>query len=329
MAHHTLKFGAVLPLDDFARARSVAEKAEESGFYAVAAEDHFFMTSLMGHDRTTPRLECFTLLSALAPVTKRLVLTQLVAANSFRHPALTAKIISSLHHITGGRVELGIGAGWFREEYEAFGFPYPPPRERIAQLAESIQIIKRLWREPEVSFSGRYYKLERAPHSPKPVPLPRVMIGGGGKRLLELAAREADVVNIIPPTAGALGHLAMEETAKFDLAAFADRVALLREACTAVGRNPNDIELSAMVYVVLGESAEQAELFAQAMAQTLGVSDVQAVYRSPNTLVGTAERVAEEILRRKEEMGVTYYFCNFAVPEMFERFCAKVMPRLV
>ncbi len=329
MAAHALKFGLILPLGDFAVAKAVTQQAEESGFYAVAAEDHFFMTGLMGHDRSSPRLECFTVLSALSTLTRRLVLTQLVAANSFRHPALTAKIVTSLHQITGGRVELGMGAGWFREEYEAFGFPYLPPAERVAQLAEALLVIKKLWLEDEVTFEGKYYRLQRAPHSPKPAPRPRIMLGGGGKPLLRLAAREADVVNIIPPFGGALGRIVIGKTVKFDLNAFAERVAFLKAACGEVGRNPEDIELSAMVYVVIAENASQARSFAEAMAQALGVDDVEAVYRSPNTLVGTAQQIVDEIHRRQEEIGVTYFFCNFAAWEMFPRFCRDVLPRLV
>lgn len=329
MSAHHLKFGLILPLGNFAEAKAMVQRAEDSGFYAIAAEDHFFMTGLMGTDRFSPRLECFTVLSALSTLTQRLVLTQLVAANSFRHPALTAKIVSSLHHITGGRVELGIGAGWFREEYEAFGFPYPPPRERVAQLAEALTVIKKLWVEDEATFEGRYYRLQNAPHSPKPQPRPRIMLGGGGRPLLRLAAREADVINIIPPFGGALGRLTMEETVKFDLSAFAERVSFFRAACKELGRDPEEVELSAMVYVVIGESPAQARSFAEAMAQALGVNDLEAVYRSPNTLVGTVEQVADEVHRRREEMGVTYFFCHFPVQEMFERFCREVVPRLV
>ena len=148
-----VKCAAVLPLTDFAAARTVAEQAEAFGFYSIAAEDHFFMTGIQrGADE--PRLECFTLLSALAPLTRTVTLTQIVAANSFRHPALLAKILSSLHHIAGGRVELGLGAGWFRAEYDALGFPYPKPSVRIAQLAEGLQVIKRLWSEPRATFAG-------------------------------------------------------------------------------------------------------------------------------------------------------------------------------
>ncbi len=326
---HGIKFAAVLPLEDFRAARRVAETAEDSGFYAVAGEDHFFVTGLMGQDRFQPRLECFTLLSALAPLTERLKLTQIVAANPFRHPALTAKIASSLHHITGGRVELGLGAGWFREEYDAFGLPYPPPQERVAQLGEAVAIIRKLWTEKETSFAGQYYRLERAPHEPKPAPQPRLMLGGGGRPIVRLAAREADILNLIPPVGGARGKIVMEETVKFDLAAFARRVAWLEEECRIIGRDPAEIELSAMVYVALGESRSEADMFVQAMAQTLGVSDLAAVYRSPNTLVGTAEQIVEEIQRRHAEHRISYYFCNFLAPAMFERFCREVVAKLV
>lgn len=161
---HSMKFAAVLPLNDFASARSRAALAEETGFYAIAAEDHFFMTGLMGHDRTAPRLECFTMLAALAPLTKRVVLTQIVAANSFRHPALLAKIITTLQHISGGRTELGLGAGWFREEYDAFDIPYPAPAVRIDQMRESLELIKKLWSEPTVDYQGEHYKITNAPH---------------------------------------------------------------------------------------------------------------------------------------------------------------------
>lgn len=324
-----LKFAAVLPLTDFTAARDVTRRAEDAGFYAVAAEDHFFVTGLMGQDRFQPRLECFTLLSALAPLTTRIKLTQIVAANSFRHPALTAKILSSLHHITGGRVELGLGAGWFREEYDAFGFPYAPPEERVAQLGEAVQVIKKLWREREVTFQGRFYQLHQAPHEPKPEPFPRLMVGGGGKHIVRLAAREADVLNLIPPVGGARGRIVMEETVKFDFAAFQRRVAWLEEECRAIGRNVQEIELSAMVYVALGETPAEAEMFVSAMAQTLGVNDLQAVYRSPNTLVGTAEQIVDEIRRRQSEHRVTYYLCHFLAPGMFERFCREVVGRLL
>jgi probable F420-dependent oxidoreductase len=323
----TIKCGVVLPLTDFATARAVAEQAEAFGFHALAAEDHFFMTA-MGRDRNEPRLECFTLLSALAPLTTRITLTQLVAANSYRHPALLAKIISSLHHITGGRVEMGLGAGWFREEYDAFGFPYPKPSVRIAQMAEGLQIIKRLWAEDAATFKGQYYQVTNAPHAPKPMPRPRIMLGGGGEKLLKVAAAEADIVNIIPPSGGARGKVVIEDSMKFDMAEFRRRADLLAAQCKAIGRSFDEIELSGMVFVMLGRTEEEADNMARMTAQMMGIENLDAVHNSPNTLVGTPEQVAVEMRRRARDLGVTYFFCNFLSPDMFELFGREVLPRL-
>ncbi len=326
---HTIKLAAVLPLTDFAAARAVAEEAEALGFYSIAAEDHFFMTG-MQRDADEPRLECFTLLSALASLTKTVKLTQIVAANSYRHPALLAKIISSLHHITGGRVELGLGAGWFREEYDAFGLPYPKPSVRIAQMAEGLQVIKRLWSEPRATFTGEFYQLANAPHAPKPTPRPRIMLGGGGPKLLRVAAAEADIVNIIPPSGGAKGKIVIEDALKFDEGEFRRRVDLLAAACKEVGRSIGEIELSGMVYVLIAKTEAEADTIATMTAQMMGIdaSNIAAVRTSPSTLVGTPEQIAKEMRRRARDLGVTYYFCNFLGPDMLELFGREVIPRL-
>jgi len=324
---HTIKCAAVLPLTDFTAARSVAERAEALGFYSIAAEDHFFISGL-GRDRNEPRLECFTLLSALAPLTRSLTLTQIVTANSFRHPALLAKIISSLHHISGGRVEMGLGAGWFREEYDAFGFAYPKPSVRIAQMAEALQVIKGLWTSEEASFSGEFYRVTNAPHAPKPRPRPRIMLGGGGEKLLRVAAAEADVVNIIPPTGGARGKIVMEETIKFTMDDFRRRVDLLANECRRIGRNFDEIELSGMVYVLMGRTEEEADALARMTAQMMGIEDVEAARRSPNTLVGTPEQIVTELHRRARDLRVTYQFCNFFAPDALDLFGREVIPRL-
>jgi probable F420-dependent oxidoreductase len=327
---HEMKCAAVLPLTDFAAARAVAEQAEALGFYSVAAEDHFFMSGVFQREPDAPRLECFTLLSALAPLTTRVKLTQIVTANSFRHPALLAKIISSLHHITGGRVELGLGAGWFREEYDAFGFPYPTPSVRIAQMAEGLQVIKRLWGEERASFQGDFYRLANAPHAPKPVPRPRIMLGGGGPKLLRVAAAQADVVNIIPPSGGAKGTIDIDDALKFDEAEFRRRVDLLATQCREVGRNFAEIELSGMVYVLIAKTEAEADTMAAMTAQMMGIdaSSIAAVRTSPSTLVGTPEQIATEMRRRARDLGVTYYFCNFLAPDMLDLFGREVIPQL-
>jgi len=324
---HDLKFAVVLPLIDFATARATTEKAEALGFHAVAAEDHFFMTGI-GRDRNEPRLECFTLLSALAPLTQRVRLIQVVAGNSYRHPGLLAKIVSSLDAISGGRADLGLGAGWFREEYDAFGLPYPKPSVRIAQMREALQIVKRLWTEDEVTYDGEYYKLSNAPHAPKPSGRPRIMIGGGGEKLLRVAAAEADIINIIPPSGGAKGKVVLEDAIAFGMDDFRRKVDTVRRVCQEIGRRFDEIELSGMVYVLTGRTEEEADNLARITAQMMGLDDVEKARRSPNTLVGTPEQIVAEIGRRRRDLGVTYYFCNFFTPDALDLFGGEVIPRL-
>jgi probable F420-dependent oxidoreductase len=324
---HDPKFAVVLPLTDFAAARTAAEAADELGFHAVATEDHFFMAGL-GRDRNEPRLECFTLLSALAPLTRRVRLTQVVAGNSYRHPALLAKIVTSLDVISGGRADLGLGAGWFREEYEAFGIPYPKPSIRIAQMREALQIVKALWTEDAVTYAGTHYTLRDAPHVPKPKQRPRIMIGGGGEKLLRVAAAEADIVNIIPPSSGAKGKVMLDEALAFGMDEFRQKVDTLAQACREVGRDFGDIELSGMVFVLIGRTEEEADSYARMTAQMMGLDDVESARSSPSTLVGTPEQLAAEILRRRSDLGVSYYFCNFLTPDGLELFGREVIPRL-
>src|SRR5208282_424235 len=139
-----IKFAVTLPSRDFAETRAMAESAEALGFDSVSLDDHFFVRGLM-ETTQTPHLECYTTLAALAAVTQRVRLVQTVTSMSYRNPALLAKMTSTLDHISGGRVTVGVGAGWFREEYHAYGFPYPSNAERIDQLADGIKGPKAMW----------------------------------------------------------------------------------------------------------------------------------------------------------------------------------------
>lgn len=323
------RFSVVLRTPSFAEARSTAERAEAAGYDAVAVEDHFFMRNPM-ESPEEPRLECFTALTAIAMVTRRVKLGQIVACNSFRHPAMIAKIAASIDHVSGGRLELGLGAGWFREEYDALGLAYPPPRVRIAQLAEALKIIKKLWSEPIVDFEGEHYRIRGAYAEPKPLqkPRPRILLGGSGPLLLKLAAEEADVLNMIPPTGGRLGKIDIEDAMKFDAGEFRRRVEILRGHARAAGRDPKAIELSQFLFVTLGDDRASADAMLQGMAQMMGMSDLEPARHSPSVLVGDPEQCRDEIRRRQEDLGVTYFICRFTDPEMMERFADKVIARL-
>jgi alkanesulfonate monooxygenase SsuD/methylene tetrahydromethanopterin reductase-like flavin-dependent oxidoreductase (luciferase family) len=153
--------------------------------------------------------ECFTLLSAISLYTKKLKIGQIVTCNSYRNPALLAKMVATLDIITNGRTELGIGAGWYQEEYKAYGYTYFSDIIRILQLEESIQIIKKLWTQEIANFRGKYYSVNRAICFPKPVqkPHPTIMVGGAGEKyLLKVVAKYADRYNLYFGTPQEMGR---------------------------------------------------------------------------------------------------------------------------
>ncbi len=204
-----IAFGIVIPqgwrsdlpllpaAEQFKYSRDIVIAAERYGFDSAYVYDHF-----IPHYRYPTKgnfFECFTLLSAVSSFTKKLRLGQIVTCNSYRNPALLAKMLSTLDVITKGRIELGIGAGWYEEEYNAYGYPYFPDVVRILQLEESIQIIKKLWTKEMANFRGKYYSINNAICFPKPIqkPHPPIMVGGSGEKyLLKVAAKHADRYNL-------------------------------------------------------------------------------------------------------------------------------------
>jgi probable F420-dependent oxidoreductase len=325
----TPRFNVVLPTQSFAETREFATRAEAVGYDAVAVEDHFFMRSPMAQPGD-PRLECFTALTAVAMLTRRVKLAQLVACNSYRHPAMTAKIAASLDHVSGGRLELGLGAGWFREEYDALGIPYPPPKVRIAEMREALQIIKKLWSEPVVSYDGAHYKIRNAYAEPKPLskPRPKILLGGSGPALLRVAGEEADILNLIPPTGGKYGKLLIDEAMKFDVVEYQRRAACAREHARAVGRDPEDLELSQFLFVTLGADPASADAMLEAMAQMMGLRDAERARHSPNVLCGDAAQCRDEIRRRQGELGVSYFFLRFTDLGAMQAFGEQVIAKL-
>ena len=204
-----IKFGLVIPqgwrndlphvssAEQFNYSRDIAIAAEKNGFDSAYVYDHF-----IPHYKYPAKgnfFECYTLLSALSTFTKMIKLGQIVTCNSYRNPALLAKMLSTLDVITRGRVEMGIGAGWYEKEYNAYGYSYLSNVVRILQLEESIQIIKKLWTMKIANFRGKYYSINNAICSPKPIqkPHPTIMVGGSGEKyLLKVAAKYADRYNL-------------------------------------------------------------------------------------------------------------------------------------
>jgi alkanesulfonate monooxygenase SsuD/methylene tetrahydromethanopterin reductase-like flavin-dependent oxidoreductase (luciferase family) len=165
---------------------------------------------------------------------------------------------------------------------------------------------------------------------PKPLqkPRPKIMLGGSGPALLRLAAEEADILNMIPPTGGKFGEVIIEDALKFDAAEFRRRTAILREHARKVGRDPREIELSQFPFVIMGNDQASTDAMLTAMAQMMGVKDTGAARHSPSTLIGDAEQCRDEIRRRVEEMEVTYFFCRFLDPDTMNRFIDEVLAKL-
>lgn len=324
---HDLKFGIFLPTGDFAAAKKAALRAESEGFYSVSINDHFF--SPLGVPQT-PQLECLTTLTAVAAVTERIRLTPSVVAASFRTPPMLAKITSTLDQLSQGRVTLGLGAGWKQDEYEAHGYPYPSNAERLAQLAETIQVLKAMWTQAEPTFQGRYFSIRNAYNNPRPIqkPHPPLMLGGSGSGLLKIAVAEADILNIIPPIFNGKDFVNDPVmTVRFDAPYLKRRLGMARGYLEAARRDPHDLELSALLLLHLSRDPTDPAL--AKTAARLGFPNVDLALHSPLLLMGTPDKVKRDLHTRIKELGFTYYIVVPASAESHELFVKEVMPEFV
>jgi F420-dependent oxidoreductase-like protein len=223
---------------------ALAGACEEYGVEALFRSDHYL--SVDGHGERGS-LDAWATISALAAVTRTLRLGTLVSPATFRHPSELAKVVTTADHVSGGRVELGLGTGWLEAEHETYGFPFPPLRERMERLEEQLQIISREWGDERFTFDSAHYRIDDLDARPKPVqrPRPPLILGGrGGPRSIDLGARHADEYNTVNKTAAECAAIRAD----------------LDEACRREGRDP--IPLSLMTGWLVGE--DRAELLDRA-----------------------------------------------------------------
>ncbi len=202
---------------------NIATEAEKLGYESFWCSDHLFLNEKSEQQNC---LDAWTLLAALAATTKKIRLGTLVTCNSYRHPALLAKIAASIDMISNGRLWFGYGAGWKKDEYEAYGYPFLKVQDRMDAMEEALEIIKLLWTEPRPSFKGKHYSIKNAFSAPKPVqkPHPPILIGGDGeKRTLRAVVKYADYCNL------------------FLKPDFERKLDVLKEHCKSVGRNYDEI----------------------------------------------------------------------------------------
>jgi probable F420-dependent oxidoreductase len=272
---------------------ATARKAESLGYSTLQMPDHL-------GDQLAP----IPALLAAAEATQTLRIGSFVFDNDFRHPVMLAKEAATLDLLSGGRLELGLGAGWHRPEYEQAGIAYDPAGVRVSRMEEALHIIKGLFADGPFSFSGSYYTVTALEGHPKPVqrPHPPILIGGGGKRLLSIAAREATIVGFTPTfrTDGS-GTDYTDATP----AALEQKITWVRQAA---GERFDQLELNILVgQVFTTEEREQAALF---IASTLapGVTGItpELMLSIPYLLIGTVDQICADLLARREQYGISY-----------------------
>jgi F420-dependent oxidoreductase-like protein len=293
--------------------RDIARDAEELGATGLWVSDHLFLNAT---SEKTDCLEAWTLLAGLAQTTTRLRLGTLVSCQSYRNPALLAKMAAGVDVMSGGRLEFGIGAGWKQLEYHAYGYDFPAPGTRVDQLIDTVEICKRMWSEDKATYHGKHYRIDDAQCSPKPVQRPLPMwIAGEKPRLMRAVARYADGVNV--------GGWPSAER-------YAQAMADLDRACRVVKRDPASIRRSHFGPVLVAETVSRADEIVRALAARARITAEEWRARRAGHPVGTPEQVAEA-LRPYAQAGVGYLIPVFPFGydrECLRVFATKVVPQL-
>ncbi len=283
--------------------------------------DHFHTTPIHSDEATH---EAWTLMSAFAATTSRIRLGQMCTCMAYRNPAYLAKVAATVDHVSGGRIEMGIGGGWYEHEWRAYGYGFPSAGDRLGMLREGVQIFRQAWTEGVATLDGKHYQVDGA--IVRPLPLQRtspvnnipVWIAGGGEKVtLKIAAQYADYTNFAP-------------------AVFEAKSAILAEHCRTVGRDFEEITRSANINVIIGETeaevADKLARFSEKMAKVAGGHAESHLEQYRTSIgVGTAEQIAERLSELKEK-GLAYtigYFPDAAYDRSgLELFADKVIPEL-
>jgi probable F420-dependent oxidoreductase len=275
-------------LDSPEALRPLARRAEDLGVAVLTVADHL-------DDQLSPVAG----LMAAADATTELRVGSLVFANDYRHPAVLAKEAATIDRLSGGRLEFGLGAGWMAADYHAAGIPMDPPSVRIERLEEALVVIQALWSGDPLHHRGRHYRIDGLTSSPAPAqqPHPPVVIGGGGRRILEVAARQADVVHLNPTlTAGVIDHRAgPSATAQ----ATERKLGWVRDAA---GERFDRLELGVRIHLAF-VTDDRDEMFG-ALAGGFGLSPEEA-RDTPHALCGTIDQIAEDLEVRRERFGIS------------------------
>lgn len=296
----TMKFGVMVPqgwrmdladiadpVEAYEAMTRVGQEAEALGFDSIWLYDHFHTVPVPTQEVT---FECWVSTAALARDTKTVRIGQMVTCNGYRNPALLAKMASTVDVLSHGRLDFGIGAGWYEHEYKAYGYDYPDAPERLRYLREAVQVILAMWTQEEAVFEGKYYHIQGAINQPKGVQKPHIplLIGGGGEKVtLKLVAQYGDACNV-----------------GGDIETIQHKFAVIKQHCETVGRNYADIHRTSSTACIMGESEEAA------LAQLKPFERQMLEMLRRSALIGTPEAVRQR-LNEFEEAGVQELILTF------------------
>jgi F420-dependent oxidoreductase-like protein len=264
--------GITDPVEAYETMTGVAQTADECGYESIWLVDHFHTIPQPSQEVT---FEAWTTTAALARDTKRVRVGQMVTCNSYRNPALLAKMASTVDVLSHGRLNFGIGAGWYEHEYRAYGYEYPDAPTRLRHLREAVQVILAMWTQEEAHFEGKYYQVRGAINQPKGIQKPHIplLIAGGGEQVtLKLVAQYGDACNV----AG-------------DLATIEHKFAVLKQHCEVVGRDYNSIHRTAAALCIIADTDEQAQALVPEMWKARGGNVID------DSLIGTPDTIRKRI----------------------------------
>ena len=311
---HPFRFGCINEMMLSAKQwRDHVRKIESLGYDILLMRDHF-LPDVFG-DTFSP----IAALMSAADATSQLRVGSMVICNDFRHPAVLVKEVATIDHLSGGRFELGLGAGWMRAEYDQMGLEFDQPGLRIERLEESVRVIRGLLADNPFTHAGGYYQIKEINGFPKPtqtrVP---IMIGGGNKRILNLAGRVVDIVGIL--VTNVASGVVVNDPHGRSAESVLQRIAWVKEGA---GERFEDIELnSAMDVVITDDRRSATERFIE-QHRWQGIS-VEQVWDMPNVFIGTIDRVVDELYTRRERFGFSYYWVADAKMETFAPIVARL-----
>ncbi|MBB82319.1 MAG: hypothetical protein CL931_00730 [Deltaproteobacteria bacterium] len=286
-----VRFGVTLPQikRTWQEARDAAVEFDRLGYDSLWVCDHLYGVPAP----QLPILEAWTQLAAIAAVTDQAKLGTLVTPPFFRNPAVLAKQIATIEQIAPGRTIAGLGAGWFKPEFEQTGCDFPDTRDRLAALEDMVEVMKRMWTDEKATYEGRFYSVNEAICEPKPAKKPEILIGGGGEKVtMAIAARHADTWN----------NMAVFQ------AQLAQKVEALNKRCEEAGRDPASIEKSQQCVVVIGEDDDAGQAGLEKAKKIYGGHMGGAL--EEHGIWGSPERVIEGIERHRA-LGVSFFVMEF------------------